>query len=148
MKKLICIISLMMVSIHFALAQTHDEVKELVKQTRVLVEQNATEAFKTINKGGFKTNPYAFVLDTNLIIVAHGANPELVGTNRTGFKDSNGKDYVKIMRTRALADGFGWVNYMHINPATGKDTKKLSYVELVTGSNGRNYIVGSGRYAK
>ena len=46
----------------------------------------------------------------------------------------------------ALEDGSGWVDYHFKNPKTGEVAHKVSYFELVTGSDGREYIVGSGKY--
>lgn len=151
MYKYVTAIVLMIVSINSAWAidkgTPYRDLMSLVQKTSVLVQEDAQQAFKNINESGL-TIPYVFVLDTNLVVVAHAASPETVGMNRTGVNDSNGKDYTNVMLTKALTSGSGWVDYMHVNPSTGKDTNKLSYIEMVTGSDGKGYIVGSGLYTE
>jgi polar amino acid transport system substrate-binding protein len=133
-------------------AQTTDEVTGLVKQTGEAFEQDAPLTIAKINRGEhpFKDaddpSLYVFVLDTDLNVVAHPVRTHTVGTNLRGKPDVNGKLFRDEILATALEDGSGWVDYHFKNPKTGEVTHKVSYFELVTGSDGRDYIVGSGKY--
>lgn len=50
------------------------------------------------------------------------------------------------MKKKALSDGKGWVDYYYLDPKTKQITHKDSYFELAEGSDGKKYIVGSGKY--
>lgn len=149
MYKYVTAIVLMIVSINFAsaISQPYHDVVQLVTTTKLLIEQDAEKAFTNINENG-ATTPYIFVLNMDLVTVAHGYQPEGVGTSNKGNLDSDGKDYTAAMLRQANNNGNGWVDYIYTNPATGKDGKKLAYIEKVVGSDGNKYIVGSGFYTK
>jgi len=50
------------------------------------------------------------------------------------------------IRAKALKDGSGWVDYYCFNPQTKEEMHKESYFELAEGNDGKNYIIGSGKY--
>jgi polar amino acid transport system substrate-binding protein len=70
----------------------------------------------------------------------------MMGQNLKGKPDVKGKMFREEMLEKALKDGSGWVEYHYFNPKTQRATLKLSYFELANGSDGKKYIVGSGRY--
>ena len=70
----------------------------------------------------------------------------IVGENLKGKPDVKGKMFREEMLEKALKDGSGWVDYHYFNPNIKQATRKISYFELANGSNGINYIVGSGKY--
>ena len=137
---------------HGAFAQTTEEVTGLVKETRTAIEQNAVETFQRILRAESpfksKDNPslYVFILDTELNVVAHPIQPQRVGNNMKGKPDIKGKLFRDEMLAIALKDGKGWVDYYYLNPETRHEMRKQSYFELANGSDGKQYIVGSGRY--
>ena len=47
----------------------------------------------------------------------------------------------------AKRTGNGWVDYYFLNPRTRETEHKTAYIELTQGSDGKQYIVGSGKYA-
>lgn len=141
MRNLIIAIMLMVASMNFAVAQTQAEVMKLVKETKVLIEQDAEKAFKSINEDG-AIKPYLFVYDEDYVVFAHGYKPELVGTVRQGLTP-----YLISMVDKILKQGSGWFTYRYENPLTGKEENKIAYQEVVIGSDGKKYIVGSGIYA-
>jgi hypothetical protein len=49
------------------------------------------------------------------------------------------------MISKALQNGNGWISYEYTRPTGGLDYK-TSYYERVTGSDGRDYVVGADRY--
>ena len=139
--------------INFATAQTTEEVTSLVKQTKADIEKDAPNTIASINKAEspYKnaTNPslYVFVFDTDLNVVAHAVKAsKVVGKNVKGKPDIKGKNFRDEILEKALKDGSGWVEYYFVNPKTKKETHKNSYFELAKGSDGKGYIVGSGKY--
>jgi len=135
-----------------SLAQTNDEVTGLVQQTREAVAQNALQAFARINRAEHPyrdaDNPslYVFVLDTELTVIAHPIRTNTIGTSLKGKPDAKGKLFRDEMLELALKDGSGWIDYHFTNPKTNELAHKISYFELVKGSDGKDYIVGSGKY--
>lgn len=155
MKKLIYIIAsllLLSISSNFAYAQTKEEVTTLVKQTKNDIENNALQTLARINRAEHpyknKNNPalYVFVFDTNLTVVAHAIKTRVIGKNVKGKPDIKGKKFRDEILAKALKDGSGWVDYYFKNPKTKKVAHKISYFELANGSDGKKYIVGSGKY--
>jgi polar amino acid transport system substrate-binding protein len=63
-----------------------------------------------------------------------------------GTPDVKGKLFREEMLEKALKHGNGWVDYYYPNPQTKKAARKNSYFELANGSDGKKYIIGSGRY--
>jgi polar amino acid transport system substrate-binding protein len=133
-------------------AQTDEEIIALVKETRSAVEENADQTFESIlfgehpYKNENNSSLYVFVLDTELTVAAHPIYPHLAGVSLKGKPDVKGKMFREEMLAKALKDGSGWVKYHYSNPKTKQAMLKLSYFELAHGSDGKKYIVGSGRY--
>ena len=132
--------------------QTKEEVVALVKQTRAAIEKNPLQTFARINRAEHpyknKDNPslYIFVFDTDLTVVAHAIKTKVIGKNVKGKPDIKGKMFRDEMLAIAMKDGNGWVDYYFSNPKTKKVEHKTAYIELAKGSNGKSYIVGSGKY--
>ena len=132
-------------------AQTTEEVTKLVKQTREAIAKNEFQTLAKIDKGEHPykdlDNPalYVFILDTDLNLVAH-FKTDIVGRNQKGKPDAKGKMFRDEILAKALKDGSGWVDYYFENPKTKKLAHKNTYFELVKGSNGKDYIVCSGKY--
>lgn len=135
-----------------ASAQTADEVTALVKQTRAAIENNALQTLARINRAEHpyknENNPslYIFVFDTDLTVVAHAIKTAVIGKNVKGKPDSKGKMFRDEMLVKVKQDGSGWVDYYFLNPKTKTEAHKIAYVELARGSDGKEYIVGSGKY--
>lgn len=68
---------------------------------------------------------YVYVLDSRGVMVAHGANPGLIGKSVMEFKDVDGKPITQ--ETLAVKDA-GWVDYKWQNPVTKAVEPKTSYV--------------------
>ena len=83
---------------------------------------------------------YIFVFDSNHLLVAHGANAELIGDDASILVDANGVPFGNTMIVTADEDG-EWVDYTWMDPLTGTEVAKSSYVVLHDG-----YIFGSGVY--
>lgn len=155
MKKLSYLVAsllLLTISANFAVAQTKGEVTALVKQTKKAIEKNALQTIARINRAEHpykdKDNPslYIFVFDTDLTVVAHAIKTKVIGKNVKGKPDIKGKKFRDEMLAKALKNGSGWVDYYFSNPKTKKIAHKTAYFELAKGNDGKEYIVGSGKY--
>ncbi len=132
-------------------AQTTEEVTALVENTKADIQKNAFQTLAKINKGDHPyrniDNPalYVFVLDTHLNLIAHFKTP-IVGRNMKGKPDAKWKMFRDEILSKALKDGTGWVDYHFENPKTKKSAHKNTFLKLTKGSNGKQYIVCSGKY--
>ena len=153
-KKYCCLVVLLVFSacLNVVAAQTTDEVVALVQQTKSDIEKNATLTLEQINAGEHpykdseNSSLYVFVLDVELNVAAHAIKPQSVGKNLKGKPDAKGKMFRDEIQRKALNDGEGWVDYYYLNPKTNEVSHKESYFELAEGSDGRSYIIGSGKY--
>lgn len=140
------------ITANLSFAQTTDEVTALVQQTSAAVQDNALQTLARINRGEDPyrdaDNPslYVFVLDTDVTVIAHPLRTETIGTSMKGKPDAKGKMFRDEIVEVALRDGSGWVDYYFLNPKTNELSHKVSYVELVKGSDGKEYVIGSGKY--
>ena len=155
MKKLLCLVGsivLLIVSVTFVAAQTSDQCTALVEQTAKAIEENALQTLARINRAEHpyknKDNPalYVFVLNPDQTIVGHPIKTKVIGKNMKGKPDIKGKMFRDEFVAVARKDGSGWVDYYFLNPKTQKEEHKTSFIKLVKGSDGNEYIVGSGKY--
>lgn len=126
-------------------ASSHEEAKAqyLVALAAEHFKQHGAEAtIAAINAGGsFKDGElYVFMVTLAGVSVANAADQANVGKNSIDLKDSTGKPYVREILDSATEDG-AWVQYMRINPSTGKDQLKMSWVRRVDG-----HVIGCGVY--
>lgn len=139
-------------SVNIAAAQTKDEVVALVKQTKSDMQKNTVLTLKKVNAGDHPykdaKNPslYVFIHDIDLNVAAHAIKPHTVGKNLKGKPDIKGKMFRDEIKKEALTNGKGWMDYYYVNPKNQEESHKESYFELVRGSDGKQYIVGSGKY--
>ncbi|RNC71446.1 MAG: histidine kinase [Desulfuromonadales bacterium] len=119
-----------------------DQAKALVKEAVAYVKANGKDkalAEFSNPKGQFvKADLYIFVVDMNGVMIAHGANQKLIGTNMMDKKDPDGVPFIKKF-VEVGKQGGGWVDYKWPHPVTKQVTPKTSYVEEVDG-----IIVGCG----
>lgn len=85
---------------------------------------------------------YAFIIDHEGLMIAHGANAKLVGRNLIGLKDQSGKTFIVEMIEISKSSTPGWVSYNWTNPTTKKVDAKASYVVPL----GDNMFAGVGVY--
>lgn len=131
---------------------TKEQVVNLVTQTVVGIKTDAPGTIAAINAGESPyrdpVNPdlYAFVFDTNVTLIANAVNQVNIGGNLSGTTDVTGKPFRDELVKGAIKDGSGWVTYAYSNPGSLGLFEKSSYYQRVTGSDGKEYVVGSGRY--
>jgi polar amino acid transport system substrate-binding protein len=131
---------------------TDADVMALVNRTAADIKRNAPDTFWRINAGEAPYRDlqdpglYAFVYDTNVTMVAHAENIQLVGVNYRGKTDVTGKPFRDEIVAGALANGTGWVEYVYSSPAQAGLFYKTTYYRLTEGSDGKTYVVTSGNF--
>lgn len=113
---------------------TAAEAVELVKKARsYLKKQGREKALSEFSnpKGAFNDRDlYIFVVDRDGNMIAHGANPKLIGKRVTDIRDVNGKPFGQAMMDLAFKqDRSGWIDYVFIHPVTKNMEPKSSYIE-------------------
>lgn len=74
---------------------------------------------------------YAYCMDYNNIMLAHGANKGLIGRDTSNMTDPTGLKMSPAMVEIAKGPGSGWIDYQWVNPTTKKIEAKTSYVKKV-----------------
>jgi len=131
-----------------AWAGTEAQAKEMVAKAIALFDEKGTEAFSVFDEGtasGFLQGDVYIVVQSrgaHSQVVAHAANPKLVGTPLEKIADPNGKKFGVIMSTEATEQG-GWFDYEWPDPSTGKLGRKMSWAVLH-----KDYVFIAGFYEK
>jgi cytochrome c len=130
---------------------SRDEAVAMVNRVQEMFKKEGAEAtFKAVSDKSTKEfhdrDLYPFIYDLSvpgqLICVAHGARPMLIGKNLIDLKDQDGKYMGREMIVLVHGVGYGWVDYKFPNPVTNKIEDKSAYVEKL----GDKYFVGVGVY--
>lgn len=133
-------------------ARTKEQLIKFVKDAVAMTKANKDEAFKKMNapeigKPAAYTDGelYIYAYDSNMKVVAHGANPQLIGADLSQKKDpKTGKMTIQELKAEAYAPKNGGIvefYWPHPKDMT-KVLKKLGYVEKVND----NLWLGSGIY--
>lgn len=120
-----------------------DEARALVHRAIAAYDASGTAAFAEMtspSEAYVDRDLYIFVFGPDRKVVAHGVNPDLIGDDPTVLIDANGKPFGNEMVVMADADG-EWVDYVWVDPLTGNEVAKSSFVVAHDG-----YIFGSGIY--
>lgn len=126
--------------------------EECVAQVTKLVDRIKSEGFETvkpeIKPGGpysWKEDGYVFCMDaTEGIMLAHPYLPtRMMDRPLMGWRDSNGKAFIREMVELAHKDGKGWVAYVTRFRSSEEVRLKETYVEKVPG---KNVVVGAGYF--
>lgn len=126
---------------------TEKDVMELLEKGVKLLNEKGDEGLKIISEtnGEFHDGElYAFVYDTEVNIIAHPANPKLIGNNYKGKPDMRGKKFRDEIVQKAL-DGGGWTEYVYQKPGSIGIFKKKVYSKTAE-KDGKKYIVAVGMY--
>ena len=124
----------------------YNDVDELVKdQVAGAIERYeavGSAAFEEITSSGdyIDGEMYVFVGAPDGVILAHAANPDLVGQDLYDLQDSTGAYIVRGILDTATPDG-AWTTYRFTNPTTGEEEPKHTWAVLNDG-----LVFGSGRY--
>lgn len=132
---------------------TESQVLGLVKLTTEHMTKDAKGTLEKINKGQHpyvdKDNQtlYVFIYDMDMVVVAHHQD-DIRGKSQKGKPDAKGKFYRDEIFEKANKDGKGWVDYTYRKPGDVGVHPKKSFFQLVTGNDGKKYIVVAGMYGK
>ena len=126
---------------------TKEECVALVKKAVAYVKaEGAEKAYAAFDKkpGDFTDRDlYIFVFDLKGHVLAHGANPKLIGRDMSETQDVDGKFYVKERLALAAKQATLWQDYKFVNPVTKKIEPKEAYCERVNDT-----LICSGVYKK
>lgn len=107
-------------------------------------EQGALAEFAELDGRFIRDDLYVFVVSVaDGRFLAHGASPELVGTDGHALRDPEGKAVVSEMLDIAQREGEGELDYVWRNPTTGRLESKHTYFRVVDGK-----LVGVGYYTR
>ncbi|TIC79603.1 methyl-accepting chemotaxis protein [Crenobacter intestini] len=100
-------------------------------------------ALAAITAQRFDQDEYFFILDGNMVTVAHGVNPRLLGKSMDGIKDVDGQNLGQLFRTAATQGG-GLAEYRWNKPDQEDPVGKV--VWLGGASSQWGWHVGTGIY--
>ena len=135
-------------AVRASLVYTEQDVERFVNCAAHHLQQNGLPGlFELTSDPRWNSGPtYLFMIDMEtLVSVAHGGNPDLVGTYRGDLVDADGVQIVKEFQRVLDSHDDGYVYYSRRNPATDQAEPKISYVRRVR-FNGRDYQLGAGLY--
>ena len=113
-------------------------VRMVVAETTALYDSDHDGAFATITAMLSTDLSYPFVADSTGRMVAHGANPDLIGGDFMTLIQSDGSFDVLLSE---LQKGEVWLEYTFQNPVTGTEQHKRSMIVLHDG-----YVFGAWYY--
>jgi len=87
---------------------------------------------------------YFFIDDFDGLNIAHGANKNFEGENNYDIQDEHGAFIIRDMIEIAKNEGSGYYEYFWVNPSSGKEERKVSFVSRIPGTE---YFVGAGFYS-
>jgi len=106
------------------------EVVKFVEEGMAYAKEHGRDAFfkELMNpKGPFvRGELYFYAYDYNGVVLAHGAEPQLVGRNLYDMVDKKGNKLIQEL-IKAARSGGGWVEYYWPNPISKKIELKLGY---------------------
>ena len=106
-------------------------VAKAVKYIETVGPATAYADFTAKKAGWVDGDLYVVVYDFNGKVLAHGANPRLVGKDMLDVKDANGKAFVQERVSLAKTKGTFWQDYMFSDPVTKKLLPKSMYCQKV-----------------
>jgi hypothetical protein len=112
---------------------TPDDARRLIEKAILYLNEHGTEkAFAAFNDptGEFcYKDAYIFAIDMNGIILAHGGDIELVGTNQYYLKDSVGIYFIQEFIKLITEQDEGWIKYRWHNYETFEIESKLTLLK-------------------
>jgi plastocyanin len=146
LKFLIVIFAIGLIPVAFAQTDytSDEEVKAMVLDAIDLYDEIGTDSFESFNSSPdfHKSDLYMFVFrDSDSIMVAHGANMDLIGKSVDKILDIYGESIGKMIHQKATKEGV-WVEYLWEDPIDKKVHPKTVWVVKHDG-----YIFGTGSYS-
>lgn len=132
---------------YFSPRATAVDAKSMLKAAEKALQTDAQVAladFQRIDGRYRRDDLYVFAIDLqSRRFLAHGANPELVGTDAATLRDAGGRAIVQEMLDVVRSKPGGELEYRWGNPITGRIELKHSYFHKVGGT-----VLGVGFYRR
>lgn len=129
------------------LGQTQADAEAFVKKAITFAKTNGVfKLIKAVNAQDpqFRQGElYIWIVDGEGVMLAHGANPKLIGKDMGEAKDSGDVHYAQEAAKLGQAKGSGWFDYQYVNPVTKQVQPKTCYVEKC-----EEVVVACGIYKK
>ena len=128
------------------------ETKNLVSKVATAVEAikaKGEDFFPELRTASwYKDSNYVFVADLSGVGIVNPPAPEFEGVNALQLKDSWGTQMIKQYLEELTVHNKQsvWVHYFGINPVSGKEEWKSTFVMKAIAASGKGYAVGSGIY--
>lgn len=130
---------------YFPTRGTVTQAKAMFKKATNALTDNTKEAikeFQSVDGAYIQNDLYVFVVDTKTQkFLANGGSPSLVDTNAYDLLDANGHHVVRDMAEIARKNNQGELNYLWLNPMTGRIENKHTQFRLING-----LLLGVGNY--
>lgn len=126
---------------------TKPEAETMVRKAVDFYKANGKEkSFTEFNRKGSQFSDrdlYIVAYGKDGVVLAHGANPKMIGKNLLEIKDVDGKAFVKDRVEQARTKASFWQEYKFTNPVGGKIEPKAMYCETLP-----DVIICGGVYLK
>lgn len=126
---------------------TKDQLRGFVEECKAFAQiYGKKEALLEIKKkdGLFQRGElYIYAYDFNCVVLSHGLNTGLIGSDLTNLKDPTGKAIILEMTNTLKKQSGGWLKFHWFHPQTGEVKPKLGYFTKVDNT----WWIGSGIYA-
>jgi len=86
---------------------------------------------------------YIYAYNFNNVVLSHGLNAGLIGSDLTNLKDPTGKKIIVEMTNMLKRQQSGWLKFHWFHPQSGEVKPKLGYFTKVDNT----WWIGSGIYA-
>jgi signal transduction histidine kinase len=126
------------------------ETEALVNKAAALIDAKGRAAFSEFRQKGtewFHGDTYLFAYDLKGNVLLNPAFPAREGTNVSGQKDANGRQFHDAIIRTAETKGSGWVDYMFPKPRQTQPSQKWAFVKAVK-IDGVSGLLASGFYAE
>ena len=127
---------------------TKDQLRGFVEECKAFAQiYGKKEALLEIKKknGLFQRGElYIYAYDFNCVVLSHGLNTGLIGTNLSNLKDPTGKAIITEMTNMLKKQQSGWLKFHWFHPQTGEVKPKLGYCTKVDNT----WWIGSGIYGE
>ncbi|GAB2879858.1 hypothetical protein GCM10027277_56320 [Pseudoduganella ginsengisoli] len=132
-KHALCALSLLAFTGAAFAQHTANDASALVRKAVAYLKKNGKEKLlmeASNPKGAFvDSDLYLSVYTLDGKVVAHGANPKLIGVDVSQLRDANDRYFIKDILSAARSAGTGWVDYKWVDPASKALRDKSVYLE-------------------
>lgn len=126
---------------------TKDQLRGFVEECKAFAQiYGKKEALLEIKKknGLFQRGElYIYAYDFNNVVLSHGLNTGLIGSDLSNLKDPTGKKIITEMTNILKQKPNGWLKFHWFHPQSGEVKPKLGYFTKIDNT----WWIGSGIYA-